>query len=60
MNKKTFAILNIIIVVLYGAYLISSSYVEYSKSVKLIVSIIYLVFAIIDLVFWVREYRVKK
>lgn len=57
MKMKTFSIINIGIVLLFGIYLATSLFVDYPKFIKTIVLTIYFIYAVIRAIFFIRKIK---
>ena len=57
MEKKTFFVTNICVVLLFGIYLGTSLFVDYPKSVRIIILSIYFLYAVIRAFYFLKQFR---
>ena len=57
MKKKTFAIINICVVLLFGIYLATTSFINYPKYVKTIVSSVYFLYTVVCAIYFNKQFR---
>ncbi len=58
--KKTFAIVNFIVVLMLAAYLVSLAFIEYPRILKLAILAFYFIFAIVRYSFFIWMTRKHK
>ena len=57
MMKKTFFIINICIVLLFGIYLVTAVFIDYSKYVRITVFSIYFLYAVIRAIYFIKNLK---
>ena len=55
--KKTFFIINICIVLLFGIYLVTALFIDYSKYVRITVLSIYFLYAVIRAIYFIKNLK---
>ena len=56
MKKKTFVIINIIILLLFAIYLVSTSFIDYPKYVKIIIYSVYFSYAVMRAIYFIKKF----
>jgi len=57
MKKKTFFIINIYIVLLFAIYLVTTLFIDYPKYVKITVLSIYLLYAVMRAIYFIKNFK---
>lgn len=57
MMKKTFFIINIFVVLLFGIYLVTELFIDYPKYVKIIISSVYFSYAVMRAIYVIKQLR---
>lgn len=57
MKKKTFFIINICVVLLFAIYLVTALFIDYPKYVKIIILSVYLSYAVIRAIYFIKQFR---
>lgn len=57
MMKKTFFIINICIVLLFGIYLVTALFIDYPKYVRITVLSIYFLYAVIRAIYFIKNLK---
>ena len=57
MEKKTFFVINICVVLLFGIYLGTTLFVDYPKYVRIIILSIYFLYAVIRAFYFLKQFR---
>ncbi len=55
MKKKTFFITNICVLLLFGIYLATALFVDYPKSVKIIILSVYFLYAVMRAIYFIKQ-----
>lgn len=55
--KKTFFIINICIVLLFGIYLVTALFIDYPKYVRITVLSIYFLYAVIRAIYFIKNLK---
>lgn len=56
-KKKTFFIINICVVLLFGIYLVTTLFIDYPKYVKIIVLSVYFSYAVMRVIYFIKQFR---
>lgn len=56
-KKKTFFIINICVVLLFGIYLVTTLFIDYPKYVKIIVLSVYFSYAVMRVFYFIKQFR---
>ena len=57
MKKITFLIIDICVILLFGVYLVTASFIDYPKCVRIIISSVYLLFGVVRVVYYMNQLR---
>lgn len=57
MNKKTYLIINICVVLLFAIYLVIALFIDYPKYVKIIVLSVYFLYAVMRAIYFIKQFR---
>ncbi len=57
MKKKTFAIINICVVLLFAIYLVTALFIDYPKYVRIIISSVYFSYAVMRAIYFIKQLR---
>ena len=57
MNKKTYLIINICVVLLFAIYLVTALFIDYSKYVKIIILSVYFLYAVMRAIYFIKQFR---
>lgn len=57
MTKKTFFIIDICIVLLFGIYLVTALFIDYPKYVRITVLSIYFLYAVIRAIYFIKNLK---
>lgn len=57
MKKKAFFIINICALLLFGIYLVTALFIDYPKYLKIIISSVYFLYAVIRAIYYIKQLR---
>lgn len=57
MKEKTLFITNICLVLLFGIYLVTALFVDYPKSVNIIMLSVYFSYAVVRVIYFMKRFR---
>lgn len=57
MNKKTYLIINICVVLLFAIYLVTALFIDYPKYVKIIILSVYFLYAVMRAIYFIKQFR---
>lgn len=57
MMKKTFFIINICVMLLFAIYLVTALFFDYPKYVKIIILLVYFLYAVMRAIYFIRQFR---
>ena len=57
MKEKALFITNICLVLLFGIYLVTALFVDYPKSVNIIVLSVYFLYAVVRVIYFMKRFR---
>lgn len=55
MERKTFFITNICVVLLFGIYLVTALFVDYPKEVQIIILSVYFLYAVMRVIYYMKQ-----
>lgn len=57
MKKKAFFIINICVLLLFGIYLVTALFIDYPKYLKIIISLVYFLYAVMRAIYYIKQLR---
>ena len=57
MKKKTFFIINICVVLLFGIYFATALFIDYPEHVKIIISSVYFLYAVMRAIYFIKQIK---
>lgn len=57
MKKKAFFIINICALLLFGIYLVTALFIDYPKYLKIIISLVYFLYAVMRAIYYIKQLR---
>lgn len=60
MTKKTFSIIDICVVLLYGIYLVTALFIDYPKYLRITFSVIYFLYVVMRAIYLIKNLKKTK